>query len=182
MSTACLEHTPDACTETYEDVRNMIYKIAHRYSTCNQLPFEEVLSAANYVFMRAYTYKYKPKGKPATFSTRLYNSLNWELKDFLKKEIKHTGHLEVNEEIVGSTNVDANYRIQLDTEILSEDARSIVRLILDTPQDIAPLLRWEKVRSSRSYLAVLREHLHDMGWGTKRIQESFSELRHLFSS
>lgn len=177
----CTATAPAACTETYLDVQKMIFKVAHTYSHRNGLPFDEVLSAAHFVFMRAFHYRYRPKGKPASFSTRLYNSLNWELRDFLKKESKHQGHLEINEEIVGAQEYDANFRVMLDTEQLSEDAKAIVALVLDRSEELTPLLRWQNVQGKKGYLAALEEHLSDLGWTVDRVQESFAELRFLFS-
>lgn len=173
----------DACAETYEDVKRLIYKASHKYSHAQGLPFEEVLSAAHFVFMRAFHYKYRVKEgrKPATFSTRLHNSLNWELKDYLAKEIPHLNHAEINEELVGAEAHDPAARLRIESE-LSEDARAVVKLILDTPGDLSVLCHWEGVKSRKTFLRVLREHLADIGWGNQRIAESFKELRNVFAA
>lgn len=183
MSTTLTSSSPwldQAASDTYEDTKKLIYKMAHKYAHQEGLPFEEVLSAAHFVFMRAFRYKYRPKGKPASFSTRLYNSLNWELRDFLKKEGKHCGALELNEELVGAAEYDANYRVMIESE-LSEDAKAIVALVLDTPDDIQMLLKWEGAKTQAGVVRALQGHLKDLGWTGARIAESFNEIRHLLA-
>lgn len=173
----------EAVVDTYEGVKLLIYKVAQKYAAINNVPVDEVISAAHMIFMKAFHYHYRPKtGKrPATFSTRLHNSLQWELVDYMRKESKHRGHLEVNEELVGATDTDTNFRVALESE-LSDDAKHIVRLILDTPDDINALFKWEGVTSRKGCLRALKEHLEDCGWGARRIAESFNELRTILTS
>lgn len=161
----------------------MLLKTAHKYAHVSGIPFDDVMSAAHFVFMRAYNHNYRPKPgtKPAKFSSRLYNSLNWELKDYINEERPHRNHLEVDEELIGASEGDANFRVALESE-LSEDARTIVALVLETPDDITEMMRWDRVKSRKGFLRTLREHLQDVGWSTKRIVESFDELREAFKS
>lgn len=164
----------DALTETYNDVKLLIYKVTHHFTARSGLPFEELLSEAHYIFARAYR-NYDPKRFSSKFSSFLYFSLHCELKNFIKKQYKHRNLLEVNEECVGTE--DANrFRVSVESG-LSEEAKLVVALILDTPQEMRAVMRWNSVRGKRSMLVSLREHLIDLGWTAEQLKTAFHELQ-----
>lgn len=170
-----------AVTDTYEDVKKMIYKICHSYAARHQVAFEDVLSEGHRTFMKCF-YNYNPdrfKTK-AKFSSYLYFALSCELSTHLKKEYRHRGHQEIKDELLGATEGDANFRMMLESE-LSEDAKGIVSLILDTPSDICVLYKWHDVRGKQSCLTALRSYLEDIGWGASRITESFNEIKKIIA-
>lgn len=171
-----------AVTDTYEDVKMLIYKMSHKYAARHRVAFEDILSEAHRTFMRCF-YNYNPTRfqTKAKFSSYLYFALSCELSTHLKKEHRHRGHLEIKEELVGAAEHDANFRVMLESE-LSEDAKAVVALLLDTPSDMAVLFKWHDVRGKRGCLVALRDHLEDIGWGAKRISESFNEIKSIFAN
>lgn len=177
MSTAAMSLSNDAMTETYKDVEMMIYKIVHRFSACYRMPFEDLLSEAHLTFVRAYQ-KYDPARfeKKAKFSSYLYFALSCDLRTFMKKQRKHLNLLEVKEEMVGSECHRA-FRVIMESE-LSEDARQVVGMVLDTPSELVALFKWNRVKTPAGTLHSLREHLlHDVGWTARRVTRTFDEIR-----
>jgi DNA-directed RNA polymerase specialized sigma24 family protein len=173
MHTALSSLEQDALTETYNDVRLLIYKVTHHFTARSGLPFEELLGESHYIFARAYRNYSSKRG--AKFSSFLYFSLHCELKNFIKKQFKHRNLLEVNEEVVGTE--DANtFAVGVQSE-LGADAQAIVQLILETPADIDTLFRWNRVKGKRGVLICLREHLTDIGWSVEQIRDTFSEIQ-----
>lgn len=167
-----------AYTETYEDVRLLLYRIVHNFVRCYGLPFDELLGEAHYAFARALRrHKKHPQVK---FSTMVYFMATMRLKTYVKKLNKHRNHLEIKEELCGCEDHNS-YLLTLRGE-LTEDANVVVSLLVESNEDMQLLLRLKgRPRSAQGVRGVLKEHLLDIGWNKGRIEQTFSELRQIFS-
>ena len=61
-------------------------------------------------------------------------------------------------------------------EELTEDARIVVRLCVDTPAEIKRTAE-DKGGTPRNYRSTVRQWLESVGWSYQRIRESFEEIK-----
>jgi hypothetical protein len=166
-----LEH--ESMTETFEDVKLLIYRTVHKFARQHNVPFEELLGPAHFCFVRSY-HKFKPK-RGAKLSTWVCWVTQKHLLTYLSKTRKHRGHAELNEELVGYCPPDT-FVGDFCSE-LSDDARTVALLLLDGGGELGALMRMEKATTKTSVLRCLHEHLEDIGWAAPRIAASFNEIR-----
>lgn len=175
----------DAVNETYKDLERMLFQLTHKAARRFGVRFEDLLPAAQNGFVYAYR-TYNPNNKrKAKFVTWCYFVVNKEIANWMEEHVKHSkrsaSHVEVNDETLGASSTDAAFRSDLEAE-LSDDAKHVVHLILDTPEDIRALYRFNKANTSRDALRCAREHLMDIGWSASRVVESFNEIRALLGN
>lgn len=65
-------------------------------------------------------------------------------------------------------------------ETISDDAKEVVALVLDTPQDLAKVIK-AKGGLDRNWRSSIRNYLGDLGWASSRVSEAFAELREVLS-
>jgi hypothetical protein len=169
-----------AYTETYEEVHKLLCKVVHSFVRCYGLPFDELMGEANYAFARALRRHRKPENRHKKFSTMVYFMATMRLKTYVKKLNKHRNHSELNEEICGSE--DHNSFLATLRGELTSDASAVVDLLVESNEDMQLMLRISGMpRSAHGVKRVLREHLMDLGWEKGRVEQTFDELRQIFS-
>lgn len=185
-----MEQTPLAGTkiykqgfsQTYEEVKLLIFKAAHKWSRVYSVPYDDVLSAAHEVFVNTF-YRYDPARMEtkAKFSTYLHFALHVDLCSHMNKEKKNLGHSELDSETYDlevNSFVDNSYREALEQE-LDEDARYIISLVLEPTPDFNALMIERKAIKKRDVVWVIREYLmHSKKWQGKRIEKALSNVRH----
>lgn len=172
-SSIALRH--DTIAESYADCRLLIYKVVHTFANRYNVPFDELLSEAHMSFVRAFD-RYDPSRfvKKAKFSSFVYFALSCDLRTYLQKQRKHTGHLEINEELCGTEDPN-QFRLRFESH-LEMDARTVIHLVLDAPDELSEVLGLREVSNKRGFLRALREHLRDLGWSRDRIAIAFEEI------
>lgn len=169
----------DAVNETYSDLEKMLFKITHKFSRRFNIHFDIIFPETQRAFVNAYRAYNTGHRKKATFVTFCYFCINKDLSTWLDKRIKESkrtsGHVELNEEVVGGYMHNTTFRLDLEAE-LSEDARHVVHLVLDSPSDMVATLRMNRAKSPTDVLRSVKEHLADIGWSAARIKESVSEI------
>ncbi len=164
----------DALTETFEDLRGMINKVAWRFYNRYGGDFEEWQAEANYRFIVDYDNHTEDKGK---FTSWIYFCLWNSLLSYARKLYKQT-HL-----IVGDINtlgymkdeVDSFSIIEILDEARGEDVRTLINLVLNPPQEIKTAHIKPGYHGCHMKV-VLRIHLTKMGWTARRIKSSFKEI------
>lgn len=174
MVTANLTLTDDAIVTSFQDVEKMIYKISHSMSGRYHIPFEDVVAQARLIFMKEYR-NFDPS--KARFTTHLYRGLVWQLTDWLQVEYFHRDHHELNEELAGMEDHprSAVHDIEM---LISEEARIIVNLVVQTPEHLHAMVRWNKAEGSKKIQSTIREYLRDeLGWESCDVSRCFDEIR-----
>lgn len=164
--------------ETFEQVRLLVYRVTHKFASRYNLPFDELLSVSHYAFVKAY-HRFKPR-RGAQLSSWVYSRVTTNLQDYIETEFKHGNHDELREELCGMEDHDS-FRVELLSR-LHPDARVVVRLVLDAPDDFATLLRWKRVRTRREVRRALREQLELLGWDDDRIAIAFDDVQQALAS
>lgn len=167
----------DILNETYEDLKDLIYDQAHKKSRLFHMPFEDALSHAHFSYVRAVA-AYKD-GTGAKISTWVAFCLHNDLINFLKREYKHYSYEQLEEELTGGDEV--NFFVEEFTEGLSDQARTVVQLILETPEELNMLLHWDGARNKSGVLRTVKGYLSDLGWVAHEIKDSLEEIRQALS-
>lgn len=171
--TSTAELNTDILKETYIDLQKIVYDQAHKKSRLFHMPYEDALSLAHSAFVKAVN-NYDPS-KGAKISTWVTFCLHNDLINYLKKEYRHYSYEPLEEEYHGGDNI--NHFVQEFTEGLSDEAKQVVMLLLETPDELSNLMQWDGVRNKTGTLKTLKNYLLDMGWVASEIKETITEIR-----
>lgn len=163
----------DALSESYDDIKKLIYKIAHGFAHSRNVPFEELRSVVDLSFVKAYAEFTHKRG--SKLSSWVAFVAMCELRTYLKRTHRYRHWLELNEEIAGAEEYDASFLFSLRSE-LGKDANAVVSLLVESSSDMQILLRGNDARGKLAVLRTLREHLTDVGWTELRVDCAFSEI------
>lgn len=184
MSTTLTLPTNCPITDTYRDVEYLIHHICHLFKEKHGGDFDDLLDVANQVFMDVYR-GFREGSAPFTsyLSTCVYRRLLDEKRRSMRiKTISISGSGRKNDYEEGrgdiqledkSTPTSSPLNDLLDG--LSEDAKVIVSLVLETPPEIAKIIEG-KGGHPKNVRSTIRQHLTEMGWAYTRIAESFQEI------
>ncbi len=164
--------TRDARTETYQDIQNLIYDVVWKFKRAYGGDFDEMISKANMIFMEAF---FSHQQKKASFSTWLHDRLWWGLMDHYRKTRLEKDRVETRESLEDIPAPIFMPFCELISE-LSQDAQTIVELILDMPQSVeqAALAKGTHPRNIR---AALRSYLRVfLGWSEEHVVQTFQEI------
>lgn len=170
-------------TETYEDVRRLIYHVCNQFARRYGGDVEELISDANVAYMKAYE-SWKP-GRGTKFSTYVVVCV-WRRLAALRKA-------EQRRKAVWSRGLDDISPDQLPVtaghtigdrfadllEELSEDTASVVRMVVNATSDISEVAE-AKGGKYRNWRSTIRSHLRDIGWTHNRIRAAFEEIEAAF--
>jgi len=123
----------DPATE-FPKVEKMLYTLAWRTANTYPVSFEEARSEACYAFMRACQDYKSERGQK--FSSWAYYWAWTKLKDLVIARSKDPlTFIEIEEDLLGEAPPERAESLDL-LEELSEDAREIVEMILETPEEL----------------------------------------------
>lgn len=160
-------------TDTYKNVRNLIYQICLDFHHRFNVDLDDLLSEANLIF--PYVHK-KYDRKKGEFTTLIHHAVSNRLKLFVTRKAKR------DKKKNSISNFDWKFTATKEfnwKEFASElpiDARYVVHLIFEGPKEIGEMI-FKEGESKRSWIRALKSHLFDIGWSVPRIMESFKEVR-----
>lgn len=171
----------NALTETYIDTENLINKIAWSFYDTYGGEFDEWKAEANYLFLLAYD-SYK-NGK-SQFSTWLYLKVWFGLIKYMKTLRKQCSSIFPNtnassiefvkKELPNKTTQTYLFSPLEMLDGLNTDSKTIIRLILQ-PKEIT-----NKIKTGPHPCHVkkaIKKYLNNLGWTSRRIKESFKEIK-----
>lgn len=184
MSTTLTLPTNCPITDTYKDVEYLIHHMCHLFQEKHGGDFDDLLDVANQVFMDAYK-GFKEGAAPFTsyLSTCIYRRLLDEKRKSMRIKtisISNSGRKNDYEEERGDIQIEDKSSPKSSTlndilDGLSEDAKVIVGLVLETPPEIAKIIEG-KGGHPKNIRSTIRQHLTEMNWTYTRIAESFQEI------
>lgn len=179
--------------DTYLDVKQLLDYIVQRYIqkfNIKYRSFEELRSDADEIFMEVYQKFDHKKGK---LSARLGYIVYYRLLDRLRESNKKKRVVEKSFDFskgdINLFNGQTNRKTTKDVyekqhfyenfiRDLSADAITVVELIFCPPREVVLTARTLfGERNPRSLALAVKEFLYFTGWTTKRIYQSFSEVR-----
>ena len=171
---------PSPIDDTYKDVENLVYHICHVFQSKHGGDFDDLLSIAHQVFMDAFNC-WTPGLAPFTsyLSTCIYRRLLLEKRQNSRIP---TISLDKTETSIGWDPVDKSrsFSIKDFTEELSDDAKLIISLVLETPTELAKIIN-DKGGHPKNVRSTIRQYLTKLNWTYNRISESFDEIKKVLS-
>ena len=166
-------------TETYEDVRNLIYHVCNRFARRYGGDVEELFADANVAYLKAYE-SWQP-GHGTKFSTYLSLCIWRRLVVIRKAEhrrravwLRRLDDVAQDQQPVAGDRSIGDRFAEL-VEDLSSDAADVVKLVFATTSDIAQMAE-EKGGGYRNWRSSIRSHLRKNGWTHDRIRTTFEEI------
>lgn len=174
MKTATLRK--DALTETYEDVKNLIYKTAWKFQASHGGDIKEYIAEANKEFVRAYDAF--DSSKEIEFTTLLTTFIKNGLRNFLYQEWRqsHPSLKRIVKHKPPQQFAEETFSIMELLDEIEEDAQIILQLFLDTPKEVFVNIVNENQNMRIQIKKRLRNRLRQMGWTIRHITESFDEI------
>lgn len=183
--------------ETYEDVRKLICHVTWRIVRKYGGDFDEYLSEANEVFLAAYA----DFDGSCPFSNWLSQCITHRLLDCVRDRCRESSrrrpapndsvgripvwNLSDNGDqhanpVDSVPDVRSTWRIGELLEGLGDDARTVVKLVVETPAKLDSIIR-AKGDQPRNYRSSIRNYLTELGWTAMRVAESFAEVRRVLA-
>lgn len=158
----------DAITETYTDTERLIYKTIHQFVRRYGGNVEELKEYVGLCFVRAYRSYDRDK---AAFSTWLRWRVWTYLMELYRQRARESSRLTFMDLDPDAHTAPRMFNRLAFVDNLSEDARLVVELALDTP--------WQSQPSPQAIRGCLWAYLRQpaIGWQAARIRQSFREVR-----
>ena len=169
--------TLDATTETYWDIKNLIFDTVWKFQQRYGGDFDEMVAEANLIYIQAFLSHNPNKSQFSTWLRFILWKGLIDFKRFIREENKHI-KIEHFEEIENFYSYPAPLYIPFWDLVsgLSDDAKTIVQLILEPPE-IMQSAALKKGTAPCNVKRALRIHLsYILGWSANQIKESFAEI------
>lgn len=141
--------------------------------------FDDLKGMAQAVLLTAY-YTYGKEATGISWKTWLRNWVRWELIDYMRSQLTTRKRYEYAEMSTVQRTYNEN-RFEQWLEGVSEDARTIVGLVVDGPEEFAMMVQ-ARGGQYRNYRSSLREYLDAVGWSTSRVAAAFEDIRSALAS
>lgn len=170
MTTNTLQQ--DAIEEAYDDLRGMLYKLAMKFSRLLKLPLDDVMSEVNECFVNAY---HRHDASRSRFITYVYRHITWVF-------LERSHRISIKNERLQRKDLELDTRAAKDNGVwyiefidrLSEDAKIVAQLVVETPQELARMMK--RARPLSRPQSIVRRYLRAIGWARERIAETFEEI------
>lgn len=174
-----LRGTKAAIADVYEAHGDLVETIAKRFAyKFNQDP-DETMAEANHIFLKAY--HGFDRTRNSNFRARLQSVIYNRLLDWMRLNTKFRFHNRLNRVDMDldlrSAPTTASFDREDFLEHLTNDAKTVVGIILDSPQEFKDAVLAGKPGEATERKCLLRYLKEKLGWAAKRIQESFGEIR-----
>lgn len=158
--------------EMLPTVEKMLFNLAWKCANAYPVTFEEARSEAYYAFMCACR-DYDPT-RGSKFSTWCYFWTWTHLKTFItKRTVDPLSFFDIDEELVGAAPPQRSESLDM-IEDLSEDAREIIALIIETPHEIlrgTPIPAKHLLTRVKAYLVAKR------GKDRRKLDQASEEIK-----
>jgi DNA-directed RNA polymerase specialized sigma24 family protein len=181
MSTMTISQ--DTATAAYEEVKDAIVKTVRGFIRRHGGDFDDLMGEAHIAFMQGLAAwegrATNGRAIAATFEVEIKRWVWYCLFDNYRTRTQHRRAKKTviaNDEFIElAADNTAEFSLMEFADGLSEDARAVLRLTLDTPQELihAALARGG---SPLNFRKIIRMHFEEAGWAAKRISLSFEEI------
>lgn len=172
-----------ACATTYADSQNVVYETCHHFVRCYGGEFEECLSIANEVYTKLY-WKDDWKEKKSSFKTWLRRKITYALLEDMRLRRGRNNRLpkvDLELEFLPTEKVE-DFDLQDFLDYLSEDARVVAEMVLTESIPLTMEVYQRGDFTPKNVLRALGKVLSGLGWTSKRILESFEEVKQAIST
>lgn len=175
----------DALAVTFLEVELLIKHTVHHYRRLHGGDWEDLFSTALQAFMKAFeTHGESKAGKKSSFTSYV----RWVVWHDLMSEgrrIAYRGNL--LKKVDNSVLQDQETRpcgwafTEFLEDLSSEDARLLVKMIIDAPEELATIIRKRNLKP-RGIKNLVRDFLLESGWTLSRFSEAFEEVKEIWNA
>ncbi len=172
-----------AATETFHDVQGLIYWTVSKFKEQYGGDFDDLVSEANLIFTELYSGEgraFVQQGN-RSFSSALHWLISHQLLDQLRYRAFRNNRCRVScREILPekTQNNHGSWLVDLMDE-LSDDARTIVEIVLETPDSILRL-EMDDFKDGHPKTCI-KKYMQTLGWNMSRIKRTFQEISEALS-
>ena len=163
-----------AAAEAYGTTENILHSLTRKFVERYGGDHSEILSECHVAFMGACS-SYDPD-RGAKFSTwcqlKVAKGLLTHLRNMARRHARFPTEEVWLEEVPERENTPIMKRLQE----LSDDARTVAALVIDSPYELRCLIAGEGRKTPKRVRHWLGSFLGGIGWTTARIAESFAEI------
>ena len=156
--------------ECYKDVKQLIFRVVDRFHTRYGGELQEYLSIGNLAFVEAF---HTFDSTKSIFTTWVYNKVYNALGDHYRKELRRQRG-DTRTEVKSSKTYEMDTLFEL-TADLDNDARSILQLIFETPQDLYHLI-CDDGGDNKKVKHIIAGYLKSNGWTRQRVAKSYNQI------
>lgn len=162
----------ESMNETYDDVKNLVHATAYQFMSKFGGDADTVISEAYDYYMGAY--RLWDPNRNMSFPTFVRRCIWLGLLESLRKKIRRGNKVTLSDMTEDLYADKDQFNLVDFLDGLTEDAKTVVNLILDTPRSIAVLFEDKKPAAIKN---LLKDYLFALGWGVERVEETFSEIQ-----
>ena len=163
--------------EAYLDTSHVLDKVVAAHTRRYGGDAEEYRSAADEWWMKAFE-RYDPALRDSfeawVRTKAAMGMMEHHRREYVRNNLRPRKHRDLTNH---PTAVPPEFDLDEFLEGLSEDAKMVVLLVLDTPIDVRLNLAQRGGDEPKNYRAALREFLGDLGWSFARVMASFREIK-----
>lgn len=170
----------DSRSEAYHDVKGILHAVVQKFCSRHGEEFDEMLCIANLAFAESWKCFDPTK---ARFTTHVYFRVYHALLEACRRSKRRAEVFQFAEVEADTlpTARDESFMVDLFDE-LSSDAQAVVKLVLHGRETSHVLLNSPPCNNTAGNIRnAIATVLHDIGWSTSRITESFTEIGHALS-
>lgn len=161
--------------ETWEDTKNLVYKIVYSYRRNHGGDLDEMIGLGHEAFMAAYK-SWQP-GKGMIFTSYLATCVLRRLMDNYRVGRRHrmpqAGPMAAM--VPDTRGPITGFDLAEFAANVSDDARRVIELTLETPAELAAIAAG-KGGSPCNLRSSLRAWLIETGWTVQRVRDTFAEV------
>jgi DNA-directed RNA polymerase specialized sigma subunit len=166
----------DVLTETYEDMKNLIFDTTWKVQRTFGGDIDDLMGQANLLFIQAFDSYDETKAKLTTW---IASYITTGLRLYLTKERKQK-YIIVDFREIEIAQAPNTFCITELIDEMEQDVHIIVQLFLETPKDviISFLDEDNHMRHLQGHLKRrIKNRLRQMQWNVKRIKKAFEEIK-----
>jgi hypothetical protein len=166
-------------THTYTRVEKLIHKTVWKFSKFYHIPYDDLMSECGEKFMEIYR-THRPES--SKFTTWLVNKLRYHLLQVIRDRNIHRYHFPMEEGSEEYSPVDncsvlySDFHLFELEEILSEKAREVMDVCLNTPFDVFLAVTAAGDATPTRLKQAIREYLVCQGWESSEVTSCFEEI------
>jgi len=158
----------------YEDYKNLIYKLAHKFNSSTGIEFDELVGWGNLKFVECQK-NYDPT--MASFGTYLHWQIQGLFLEISRKQNKWI--IQDDYEIQEPMNPEKYLFFKEIISGLSNDAKEVCSIIFETPMDLINMIMGlDQPRGVNRH--QIQKYLRKQGWSYCRISGTFQEIADIF--
>ncbi len=166
--------TLDATTETYFDIKNLIFDTVWKFQRQHGGDFDEMVAEANLIYIKAFI-SHDPDR--AQFTTWLYTILQRKLLDIQRTKYKQIQTYSLNDiENIYEYPALSYFPLWELLFDIDKDAKIIINLLLDLPDELQKIIISQRKSNTLSKKKIITNLAYLLGWSYLRTRESFIEI------